>query len=136
MTRPLSNLRYDDASRSITSTLISYFLTINSPTIVQMTSNFAQAGCTLTCEMIFAPCSANLFEIFKKIMQKLKFRIPFVKHVYVTKSLSASCKERDGVMAHHIVTTKHNLNQPKSCIHYAQTTLVNRSLTKVLKIHN
>ena len=70
-----------------------------------MTSNVAQAGCTtVTCEMMFAPCPANLFEIFKKIMQKLNLGlIPFVKHmcvVYLPKSLLASCKEHmhGGVM--------------------------------------
>ena len=59
--------------------------TSNSPSIVQMTSNLAQ-GCTITCEMMFAPCPANLFEIVKKIMQKLKVTglIPFCEtHVYI-----------------------------------------------------
>ena len=37
------------------------------------------------------------FEIFSKFMQKLKFRVPFVKHL--PKSLLASCKPaRDGVL--------------------------------------
>ena len=39
--------------------------TSNSPSIVQMTSNLAQ-GCTITCEMMFAPCPANLVCNFQK----------------------------------------------------------------------
>ena len=82
---PLPKLRYD-VSRSCPSNPISYLLAINSPSIVQMTSNLGQ-GCTVTCQMIFH----NLpiwFEIFKKSMEKLKFRVLFVKHL--PKSLLAS----------------------------------------------
>ena len=35
-------------------------LLIHLASIVQMNSNLAQSGCTVTCEMMFAPCPANL----------------------------------------------------------------------------
>ena len=68
-----------------------------------MTSNLAQ-GCTVTCYMMFnfmMPYQFGL-KISKKIMQKLKFRVPFVKHR--PKSLLASNKAHDGTMVHHIGT--------------------------------
>ena len=43
--------------------------TINSPIIVQITSNLAQ-GCTFTCQMIFSWCPANLVWNFPKIHAK------------------------------------------------------------------
>ena len=61
------------------------WIVIHLALIVQMTSNLAQV-CTITCEMMFAPCPANLFEIVKKIMQKLKVTglIPFCEaYVYI-----------------------------------------------------
>ena len=105
------------SSRSCPSTPISYLWTINSPGIVQMTSNLAQ-GCIVTCQIkwYFHDAVPIWFEIFKKFMQKLKFSVPFVKHR--PKSILASSKSHDGMMmVHHIVTRKHHLDQPKSLRH-------------------
>ena len=84
--------------------------------------------------MMFAPCALPIWcEIFKKFMKNSNLGFHYAKHV--PKSILASCKAQDGVMVHHIVTTKQHLDQPESFIHYSQT-LVNHSLTKPSKIHN
>ena len=72
----------------------------------QMTTNLAK-GCTLTCQMMFSRNALPIcFDIFKiKIMQKLKFRVPFMKHRPI--SLLASRKVHMIVWCH-IVTTKHH----------------------------
>ena len=105
-----------------------------SPSIVQVGLNLAQ-GCTITCQMMFAPCALPIwFEIFKKSCQNSNLGFHFAKHV--PKSILASCKAQDGVMVHHIVTTKQHLDQPESFIRYSQTPTSNHSLTKPSKIHN
>ena len=106
--------------------------TINSPSIVKMASNLAR-GCTVTCQMMVAPWPSNLvWNIQKKIIQKHKFRVPFVKHQL--KSLLGSCKTHDGVMVDHIVTTKHHLDQPKSFIHYSKTLVkIPKFITNIIK---
>ena len=64
-TNPLSELMYSTVCELHWSCprpkplAISYLWTINSPNIVQMTSNLAK-GCTITCQMMFTWCLANL----------------------------------------------------------------------------
>ena len=99
-TNPLSELRYDVSRWSCPSTPISYLLTINSPSIVQVTSNYLAQGCTVTCQIMFSWCPANLVWNLKKNMQELKFRVPFVKHRSTKKSLLASSKAHDGMRVH------------------------------------
>ena len=71
---------------------------INSPSVVQMTSNLAQEAQSNICEMmLFAPCHANLFFFLENHAKKLKFRVPFVKlmHVYISTKIHFSiiCKK-------------------------------------------
>ena len=74
----------------------------------------------------------NWLEIFKIYMEKLKFRLPFVKHL--PKCLLQTRKGDRGEMLHHNVTKEHHCNFVN--IHALITkTLVNRSLTKSSKIH-
>ena len=65
-------------------------------------------------------CTAYLAWNFQKNSWKYSnLGFHFAKHV--PKSILASCKAHDGVMVHHIVTTKQHLDQPESFIHYSQT---------------
>ena len=80
-TNSLSKLRYEVLVDDYVPQpqLATCMWTITSPSIVQMHGfKFGTQGCTITCQMMSAPCAVPIcFEIFKKIMQELKFRVPF-----------------------------------------------------------
>ena len=78
--------------------------TINSPSIVQMTSNLAQKGAQshvwndVICSM---PCQFGFFS--RKSCKKLKFRVPFVKlmHVYIYQKSSLASYVKKGMVWWH-----------------------------------
>ena len=77
------------------------------------------------------------FEIFSKFMQKLKFRVPFVKHL--PKSLLASHLKHMMVWWYIILWPQNTIctNWKVSYIlQYYSQILVNRCLTKSSRIHN
>ena len=107
---PCESIMYINPNQLATSRPLHVLIHLAS--IVQMNSNLAQSGCTVACEMIFAPWPVNLVWIFFKKTCKhsnLGFHLWSIYiYIYLPKSLLASCKERGGVMAHYILTTKYH----------------------------
>ena len=74
-------MRNEVQQRSCSFTPLWCLGTIVSPSIAQMRTNFSQV-CTTTCQMVLASYALpNWFENFENYMKKLKFRLPFVKHL-------------------------------------------------------
>ena len=133
---PLSKLRYD-VSRSCLSNPISYLLAINSPIIIQMTSNLGQ-GCAQSHAIWFFTMHCQFGLKYEIIMQQIKFRVPFVMRASCTKIPFLASRVKHMMVWWYITLWPQNtiyVDQPKSFIHYSQT-VVNRSLTKPSKIHN
>ena len=140
---PIHSHSWGRCHESIISSLnptISYLLwTINSPSIiVKMASNWHKlAGCTVTCQMMFAPCPIPICMVwnFQKFIQKLNIGFHFVKHL--PKSLLALCKAHMAVwyMVHNIVTTKQHLDKNLKVsytIHKLWSIVVWQNLSKLI----
>ena len=74
------------------------------------------------------------FEIFNKNCAKTQIWGSICETSSLSKSLLASCKSRDGVMLHEIVTTKHHLGNLKFSytIHKLWWIVVRPKLTKII----
>jgi hypothetical protein len=107
--------------------LLDHFLTLHS-------SNELKFGTLLYHYMskgfnIFS-CLVGL--IFSKLpWSNSKNKVPFVMHVQ--ELLQQTCQTQCGVIVHHILSTQHQLTDPKRFIH-SPNHLVNPSLTKFCKI--
>ena len=88
------------------STQVSYLWTINSPNIVQITSNWAQ-GCTVTHVKWCLHHAMPIWFVF--VSRKSCNNSNLGVHLwsicmYLPKSILASCKKMYGLMTHYIVT--------------------------------
>ena len=122
----------NEVQRSCSFTPLWCLGTIVSPSIAQMSPNFAQV-CTTTCQMVLAPCTSKLVRIFKKLHEKTQI-LGF--HLWSIYQNAFYKQERDIVGRCYTTMWPQNTICNFVKVHGLITkTFVNSSLTKSSKIH-